>query len=266
MYSTLTKNIITLPTFFHSKEHHFSKFVQAFSTDPSSPDCVFLVLHYDIDVDPIITVSTCRQGDKAWTSREFERGDINYMCFGTTPVYLRGSFYFVSSVGEVASYNDALKEWKAERNLFNGITHCNAVYEEFELNGELGLIYFYDDEYLKSNDSEKLGYIRIFDRSDKIWVGTGSLGDQALYVSSNTFLVSAAGEEARNNGVLPNKVYCPEKSGCISVYTLENGYLTKFSTCSRSTSRESVINFRKLSFWVEPRDQLGKQRQSSNKL
>ncbi|KAK1384105.1 hypothetical protein POM88_021840 [Heracleum sosnowskyi] len=117
-------------------------------------------------------------------------------------------FYFVSSVGEVASYNIALEEWKADRNLFNGVAHCNTGYEAFELNGDLGLIYFYDDEDLKkSNDSEKLGYIRMFDRSDKIWVGLDSLGDEALYVSSNTFLVSAAGEEARNNGLLPNKIY-----------------------------------------------------------
>lgn len=101
LYSSSTKNTITLPTIVHSKNHHYSKFVQAFSTDPSLADCVFLVLHYDNnEIDPIITISTCHQGDEEWTSREYERGDINYMCFGTTPVYLGGSFYFVSCVGE----------------------------------------------------------------------------------------------------------------------------------------------------------------------
>lgn len=102
---------------------------------------MFLVLHYDIDIDNKITTSTCHCGDEEWTSREYERGDINYMCFGTTPIYFRGSFYCVSSVGEVASYNIAVGEWKVVRNLFNGITHHNMGYEAFELNGELGLIY-----------------------------------------------------------------------------------------------------------------------------
>lgn len=124
------------------------------------------------------------------------------------------------------------------------------------MNGELGLIYFYDDEELKSNDSEKLGYIRMLDRTDKIWVGVESLGEEALYVSSNTFLVSAVGEEARNNGVVPNKIY----RGCIRVYTLENGYLIKFNSCSGTTKR--VTECRKLAFWVEPRHQLHKQRQT----
>lgn len=67
---------------------------------------------------------------------------------------------------------------------------------------------------------------------------------KVLYV---TFLVLAAGEEARNKGVVADKIYRPQKSGCISVYTLENGNLIKFNSCTTS-------NIRKLSFWVEPRD------------
>lgn len=93
LYSSLTKKI-TLPTSVHSKTHHYSKFVQTFSVDPSSPDCVFLVLHYDMNIDNKITISTCHYGNEEWTSREFDRGDINYICFGSTPVSLGGSFYF----------------------------------------------------------------------------------------------------------------------------------------------------------------------------
>lgn len=74
----------------------------------------------------------------------------------------------------------------------------------------------------------------MFDQTDKIWVSLESLGDQALYVSSNTFSISIAGEEARNNGILPNQIYRPDESGCISVYTFDNGYLTKFNSCSGS--------------------------------
>lgn len=256
LYSSLTKDIIKLPTFVHSKSHQYSRFVSAFSSDPSLPDCVFLILHYDVDIDNRITISTCCQGDKEWTSREYDRGDINYMCFGSTPVYLGGSFYFVSSVGEVASYNVALGEWKAVRNLLNGITHCNTGYEAFELNGELGLVYFYDDELNGGyDDCEKLGYVRIFDQADKIWVRLESLGHQALYVSSNTFSISAVGEEARKNGVLPGKVYRTDRSGCVSVHSLVKGDLFKFSPCPGSRNREEVVDG-KLGFWVEPRYQL----------
>ncbi|WOG93601.1 hypothetical protein DCAR_0312887 [Daucus carota subsp. sativus] len=129
-------------------------------------------------------------------------------------------------------------------------------YEAFELNGELGLVYFYDDELNGGyDDCEKLGYVRIFDQADKIWVRLESLGHRALYVSSNTFSISADGEEARKNGVLPGKIYRTDRSGCVSVYSLVKGDLFKFSPCPGSRNREEVVDG-KLGFWVEPRYQL----------
>lgn len=144
-----------------------------------SSDCVFLVLHYDIILILQLQLIRVTVEIKNGLAENMKEG-ILITCVLVLLLFTLvevSSLYLPLSAGKLISYNITLEEWRDDRNLINGIT---PGYEAFELKGEVGVVYFYDDEDLMSNDSKKLGYIRKFDQTDKNWVGLDNLGDEGI--------------------------------------------------------------------------------------
>lgn len=83
--------------------------------------------------------------------------------------------------------------------------------------------------------------IKRFDWREKDWSPVKSLGDEALFVSRNSFFVSVVGNEAKNNGILANKIYRLVDSGCI-VYCLVSGELFYHTLCSGIANWDKVKN------------------------
>lgn len=68
LFSPVTKAFIKLHKLGYQSPMS-SSFIHTFSTNPDSPDCVFIILN--IGYKPEFVIMTCHQGDKEWTIRKF---------------------------------------------------------------------------------------------------------------------------------------------------------------------------------------------------
>lgn len=241
LFSPLIKKIITLPPLPHLTPPDTFQisnfdFIHAFSCNPDSPHCVFLVLH--IATAYSRTISVLRHGDKEWTCTKsfggyFALPRVDYA------VFVGGFFYFLYASGQLGSYNISTGELTGESVLTEDI--FDNIHQFFELNGEI-MLTFYD----KTN---KFAYtIRRYDWSNKVWVPLQSLGSRSLFISHHSFYV-----QARDNGLSPNSIYVLHKKKC-TVYSLEDGQLLK---CISGLKYWDDIHTGELfSLWIEPQPRL----------
>ncbi|KAK1391033.1 hypothetical protein POM88_019211 [Heracleum sosnowskyi] len=163
LFSPLTKKLMQLPSLTPSY-----CFIQTFSSNPESADCVFLLLDAGNSHD--FTVTTCRKGDKQWTVRKFERLG-GFEC--SRPMFIRGLFYIVSCYGQLASYN-VIEEKLNYESLYRDQDIArydpNSPYRVFMRNGEL--MYNYQCNATKR-----------FDWSNKVWIPVNITDPPALIVS-----------------------------------------------------------------------------------
>ncbi|KAK1377464.1 hypothetical protein POM88_024208 [Heracleum sosnowskyi] len=215
LFSPFTKKFIKLP---QSDYPIPFTFVRTFSTDPTSPDCVFLLSDTKCRESRKIAILTYHNGDKEWTTRQFVGVDefVPRQCF---PIYFQGMFYLVSPLGQIISYNILNGELTLENLVididFSQNYRSRMKYEVFELNGDLMLIYFGS----RLNDNlPRNPCLKKFDWSSKVWMPVSSLGDHSLFVANRFRAVAKI--KAINNEVLRNKIYYISASGCM-VYSLE---------------------------------------------
>lgn len=247
LFSILTRNVITLPTLHHSKARRFA-LVYSFSSDPNSPECVFVVMQCTCTNQN--TISTLRRGDKDWTTKTLCRRYYGFV--GNDALCIRGIFYFVSYGGQVASYDISRGVWREERESDDTVLNHDDLFrkqEVFLLEGDLVRICIGKHYFNRKNH---LCFIRKFDMSEKVWVPLKTLRcDRALFVSRNSFCISTIGEEAKKNGVQANNVYgliCEGRT----LHSLDNGKLINSTNGLEINKWVTDEDFGKLSFWFEP--------------
>ncbi|KAK1365114.1 hypothetical protein POM88_040675 [Heracleum sosnowskyi] len=226
LFNPLTRRIITLPTF--DCPNGF-RFASTFSTHPSSQDCVFCMVD-NIQNDKIV-ILTYQNGDKQWTSRQF---DVHpeFKPGNLLPHILGGILYIHSPHGQVASYNILNGQFNFDRLLPDDVVVQSSgimTIRSFVLNGELMIIGF--NRYVK-NLATLPGqqFVRRYDRLSKVWIPVTTLSDYALFFNYKFADVSLINTKDRTrNGVLPNKIYCFFNGGCL-VYSLEDGKLVEFKS------------------------------------
>ncbi|XP_017219757.1 uncharacterized protein LOC108196823 [Daucus carota subsp. sativus] len=225
LYAPYTKKIITLPKLDYQSRFRFRR---TFSTDPDSPNCVFF-LSETFDADKIVVITYCKS-DTKWKAREFDRVQEFVPC-DCIPIFFKGIFYLISPFGQVASYNIVDDKFKFESLFIDEVFAQNynsfRIYQVFELNGELMLIYFGSK---KKNNDTLLGKqcIKMYDWSNKIWIPVRTLGKNAIFVGDQILSVAIVNTEETGYGrVLPNKIYRFCDLGCI-IYSLEDGNLVEY--------------------------------------
>ncbi|KAK1377458.1 hypothetical protein POM88_024202 [Heracleum sosnowskyi] len=247
LFSPFTKKFIKLPQSDYPLPFIFAR---TFSTDPTSPDCVFLLSDTRCLESSKIAILTYHNGDKECTARQFDRVDDFVPC-DCTPIFFQQMFYLVSPLGQIASYNILNGELTLENLVididFSQNYRSRMKYEVFELNGDLMLIYF--GSYLNDN-LPRNPCLRKFDWSSKVWMPVNSLGDHSLFVANRFRAVATI--KARNNQVLPNKIYYISASGCM-VYSLEDSEHKYFDSNSKypNSSNYYVANGGHRSQWLD---------------
>ncbi|XP_074345206.1 F-box/kelch-repeat protein At1g57790-like [Apium graveolens] len=248
VFSLATNKVIQLPPL-NCGDH---KLFAAVSTNPSSPDCVFLAFRI-LDHNKW-HISTFRHGDEHWTSTVFMGWfDIPDLPRVKDAVFIRGVFYFLFSNGRIGSYEDAAVDLKVRyysHNMSNLQDINRKFHKLFVLDQEL-VVTYYDE------NPHKL-CIRRFDWSEKNWFPLKSLGDRSVFLSKHSVVVDAI----NSYGVSANKIYILSDKNC-SVYSLENGELLNCTSSSglrnwlgvkyypELSIRESVV-VDKICVWVEP--------------
>ncbi|KAK1403099.1 hypothetical protein POM88_002704 [Heracleum sosnowskyi] len=178
-----------------------------------------------------IVILTYQNGDKQWTSRqfdvhpEFKPGDF-------LPHILGGILYIHSPHGQVASYNILNGQFNFDRLLPDDVVVQSSslmTIQSFVLNGELMIIGF--NRYVKKLATlPGQQFVRRYDRLSKVWIPVTTLSDYALFFNYKFADVSLINTEDRTcNGVLPNKIYRFFNGGCL-VYSLEDGKLVEFKS------------------------------------
>ncbi|XP_074357873.1 F-box/kelch-repeat protein At1g57790-like [Apium graveolens] len=188
LFSPFTKQVIKLPQSDHPLPF---KFRRTFSTDPNSPDCVFLLLDAACPNSSTIRIMTYRNIDKEWTATQFERVDEFIPC-SCVPIYIQGKFYIVSPFGQVASYDILNGRFRFENIAIDNHlaqNYSSLNYLVFELNGDLMLIYYLGSLKKNNHNIQAKPCIKRFDWSIKVWIPVISLGDQSLFVGKNFWSV-----------------------------------------------------------------------------
>lgn len=230
-----TKKVVTIPPLRHPLLCGASncKMFTAVSSNPTSPDCIFLVLHYTNDY--MREVSTFRRGDADWKTTDHFGSRFGFPCTEDV-VFLHGNFFFLFSCGRIGCYNTCY-----------GILNCldlqSAIHlrhfrKFFGLDGEL-MVECYDAEARKV-------CIRRFDWSQNVWVPLQSLGNRSLFLSSRSVYVDAT----NYYGVSANKIYVRRDRICY-VYSLKNGRMLK-CTLSGLRNWDGLDYDMEYSVWVEP--------------
>lgn len=143
----------------------------AVSTNPTSPDCVFLALHKIYDAGWYI--STFRHGDKLWTTPVSFGGDP---CVEDVP-FIRGVFYFLFLGGRLGSYDIATMKLKVD------ITNLWNIYK-------FDKFFVLDEELVVTYLDEEASYcIRRYDWFQKVWVPLDSLKGRSLFLSKHSAFV-----------------------------------------------------------------------------
>ncbi|XP_074345216.1 F-box/kelch-repeat protein At1g57790-like [Apium graveolens] len=198
---------------------HPDPVISQVSTNPTSPDCVFLALHIT-NAPYVWSISTFRHGDTRWTTTLPFGGWYNIPdvpCVEDV-VFIRGVFYFLFLGGRLGSYDIATMQLKLE---FPNLQDINKFDKFFLLDEELIVTYF---------DEEASYCIRRLDWSDKVWVPVESLKDRSLFLSKHSVFVDII--NCYGDGIN----YDPE-----------------------SFKGETAAGNKKISIWVEPPDHLQQQ-------
>ncbi|PIA61499.1 hypothetical protein AQUCO_00300780v1 [Aquilegia coerulea] len=192
--------------------------IATFSSNPTSPDCVFFTLCYG---NTTVDISTCSRGDTAWTIRTFDNylpmhepvntvrrsariiWHMNYSVGQYSNVaYLDGKFYWASYYPKmVGTYSIVEKDYH--------------LYEYPPLESMIGSIHF-----VKSNKDRKILLVRMesedrdhwrcpghdicrLDHSQMTWTKVESLDDQVLFLGYHNDAVALPAEDKETK----NKVY-----------------------------------------------------------
>ncbi|KAK1390273.1 hypothetical protein POM88_018451 [Heracleum sosnowskyi] len=242
LYSPLTKEVIKLPQSDYPFPYIFSR---TFSTDPKSPDCVFLISDGRCLDSQKIVILTYRNGDEQWTARKFNRVEQFVPCSICFSIYFQGMFYIVTALGQIASYNSDNGEFRLKNvqvdDEFEVNYSCELQYEVFEFNGYLTLIYFGSRHETHNNNFPGNPCIKRFDWSNNVWIPMRSLGDETLFVGKQFHAVGTF--KARHNEVVPNKIYYFSASGCM-IYSVENdGALVEHEFITSNFPNRNTTNY-----------------------
>ncbi|XP_042477780.1 F-box/kelch-repeat protein At1g57790-like [Macadamia integrifolia] len=228
LYSPFTNERIDLPDL-------DSKFdVATFSSVPTSTDCIFFVLHYTTKV----TISICRQGDKAWSSSSFSNG----FSLIKDVVYSKGLFYCSTIRGALAAFDVSQRSWRVLsefRPLLDSSCYDYSSFMVGDVEEELLFI-------LLSN-SGGWALVHKLDRSVKMWVKVENLTDKSLFVSSASTSVMVS-KNKRTERVM-NRVYHCLPNEPPKFYSLKGSksYISS-STYGDLPNKE----FPKKFIWIEP--------------
>ena len=219
LYNVLTGKVINVPYFpFRTS----TSVLAAFSSDPTSTDCVIFVP--EDFVGDQIRICTYSFRDKSWKTQAFSCPDAeNYSVEGVVYIERDGSFYCFSKNGLLSSFNVAAEEWKP-------VTSCLTSYPRpdwFEdlLYGRPSNRFFleYGGSLIVAYMKFKSGYdyyrpwvgceVFRFDLTARVWMKMESLEGGALFLGTNTnrvcLGVPAAGE---NTKTIANRVYYFERT------------------------------------------------------
>lgn len=222
LFSPLTKKLTQLPALTASCDD----FVQTFSSDPESADCVFLLL--DTCNFDDFTITTCRKGDTQWTVRKFRiHEDFRY----SGAIYTRGLFYIISRYGQLASY-DVIEEKIKYQSLVIDDDFArrdqHRRYRVFTRNGEF--MYNY-----RCNGTKR------FDWSNKVWIPVSSITDPpALIDSEKLTLVEDMIE------ILDSECLCSSEKSSLADHLMYKPQECVFN--SGSVNQVGTSSF----FWLEP--------------
>ncbi|KAF8406563.1 hypothetical protein HHK36_008651 [Tetracentron sinense] len=174
LYCPFTNEKINLP----NSETPFQ--IAAFSTTPTSPDCVFFGLFSSIHNTTII--STYRHGEETWTTHIFD----NTFNGIKNVVYSQGIFYCANLRGALWTFDVAKKDWSMleKPNAVLDVPSSNYQTYMVESQGDLILL------VLLHNLGSWSRFFKL-DRLRMAWVKIDSLGDQSLFLGCSSFSVSA---------------------------------------------------------------------------
>lgn len=168
-------------------------YVISFSSPPTSPDCIVFAI---CTFNPPFWFLTWRPGDDAWTVHRTPPG--NGLCFisaYTNPIFFDGAFHCLGYKGNLGIFDVINNSWKVldRPRMLSKFRrqHCCLV----ESKGELLSVFM-------KLPSHKIRVFR-FNRSEMLWTGLRSLGDEALFVNLKTSL------SVTLCGGAENRVYFP---------------------------------------------------------
>ncbi|XP_050384100.1 F-box/kelch-repeat protein At1g57790-like [Argentina anserina] len=158
------------------------------TSDLTSRDCLFFPVH-DVEEDQMgLRISTCRHGDRRWTSH-FKDRHSKEILIGV--FHVKGLFFCVFKSGMLGSFNPDTKVWSlldTAENMELVELQNLAAFEAsvVESDGEVLLVYFKRDY--------KPWHIFKLDWLQMKWVKEVSLGKRVLFLGDISFLYSADGE------------------------------------------------------------------------
>ncbi|XP_021671109.2 F-box protein At1g49360-like [Hevea brasiliensis] len=163
-----------------------------FSTDPTSPDCIFFIFEIKGGGSLKALISICRIGDKKWTKLKFhvpEEYNSDIHPWGNWEVaYENGLFYTVSVTGLVGVFDVKLQEWKllTSSSQFRFARTCYVIVSQEEL-------------FMVRKFKIYYGFIWMmwrFDMVQKQWVEEEKCNweNQVLFLGCTSFSAEAVGE------------------------------------------------------------------------
>ncbi|XP_042495030.1 F-box/kelch-repeat protein At1g57790-like [Macadamia integrifolia] len=208
--------------------------VATFSSAPTSPDCVFFVF------TDKLTISICRQGDKAWTSIS--------LSVGFSPikdvVYSKGMFYCSTIRGGLGVFDVSQLSWSVlpEPNAIMDVPSFD--YSSYMVGDEE------EDQLLLVlvSNSRRWVLVHKLDRSEMKWVKVEELRDKSLFVSSGSTSIFVSFKNKRTEKVM-NRIYYCMPSESPKFYSFKASKSFKASGIYGDlTANESPNKF----FWIEP--------------
>ncbi|KAK4432567.1 F-box/kelch-repeat protein [Sesamum alatum] len=233
-FSPHTLELIKLPTL------HFAHQIVAFSAAPTSDNCIVFTVEH---VNPMaVAVSTCRPGDDAWTTINFENPQSIVSSIWTNIVFSKGHFYCLSLTGWLGVYNPNNGIWAVlsvpppncteyfpPRNWWKGKFMA-------EYNGDIFLVY---------TCAAVKPIIYKLDEMKQVWVEMVSLGGMTFFANFLSSHVRADLVAKMRNTVYFSKALCHGK--CCFTYSVDLG---RYYPRKRPCNCGQHDPFK--SIWIEP--------------
>lgn len=182
LYNPFSREILKLP------DMNVSFNRSTFSSDPTSPDCLFFCVQSSKSSNTI-TISTCQRNDLEWRTHTFD----GFCRVIEDVVYSNKSLYCVFSGGVMGSFSIESQDWNLLTDM-EPITGISIRYrvQMVESDGQLLLVC----------PSSRL-HIFEFDWWQKGWVPKNGLGNRALFLGCSSFAISTS----ENTADLADKIY-----------------------------------------------------------